>query len=1229
MNLFILQWNAKSLIAHGEEFKHYIEHCTNKPHIMCVQETWLSDTCKFKIHGYEHIKKTRNDNTHRGGVSIFIRLDVEFTKLDAVENLETLSIKVGDIIITNIYLTIDNQVKLTEPLFQNSNIICGDFNSKHDLWGSASTDSRGVQITKYLHKYNFSCLNDGTHTFFGTNGYSSPLDLTLVSSNLALECNWNSTLQCLNSDHCVVQITVKSDSEILNTTPPRENYNYNKADWKKFQSLCLEKLLPNLITDDVNVSHDNIILTLQNIIKQTIPKSKPFIKKSVPWWNKDCDEAVKNRKKAFNKLRRTGLPQHYIKFKELRGISQKIIKDTKRKYWQNFCSGFNDKNTKKVWRTIRGIKSSQNPQKIPNLLVSDECVISNIGKANALVEHFATASSNLSLAPQARANREQADVVINNVLNLPPKIEIQNSSLNKELTLPELKQALRNSKNTSPGEDGIKYIVYKQLPDSCLLVILQLFNLSWQEGILPSSWKSSIIIPIPKQDKNPKLVQSYRPISLTSTLCKLMERIIAVRLNWHLIKNKKYNIYQSAFRKNRTTQDHIIRLTSDLVKSVINWHAHTLGVFLDLEKAFDLVWHGGLLLKLKNYGVGGLMLGWIRDFLRDRTISVKVGNDISNSHKLQNGTPQGSVLSPLLFNIIMNDIPHSKHVQLSVYADDIAIWKVGNKLSITFQKVQTYLNFIIKWALDWGFKISETKSKAILFTRKNKPDIPQHITLDGTQLPLQNEIKFLGIIFDKKVQWRPQLQKLKINCQKAFNVIRSLSSTNWGADRKTLLLLYRALIRSRIDYGHSIYINCRPNIIKVINSIQYRALKFICHVLKGTPLAALQVDTGEAPLPIRWEGLLLKYSFKTLADPNHPTVRVLQDNQSCIGQVVSQFLQSENIQNIDKLITISSDPPWELPPINIDISLSNKINKKSSSSTICHSAALEFMEKWEGFRQIFTDGSKINDEVGFGIYIPHFNIKLLYKLPDNSSIFTAELIAIFYALQTIENKDINSYIIFSDSLGALIALQNHTTIKQPEIIHNILIKLASLYDLGFTIHLAWIPSHVGILGNDIVDQLAKNSLNNNNHLLGIKLAPQDYFQKIISHITKKWQLEWDENPTGLHYKNFHPEIKLKGYGNIYPKFQAKTLLRLKTGFNTLNYHLHKIKKHEDGLCDICQIKEDTKHFLQDCYLAQDYINNAKDLCTSLDTTFDLKNLITHPLLQYLLWDYVQFRDKCI
>ena len=215
----------------------------------------------------------------------------------------------------------------------------------------------------------------------------------------------------------------------------------------------------------------------------------------------------------------------------------------------------------------------------------------------------------------------------------------------------------------------------KHLPDSAKSFLLKIFNKIWETGILPPSWKIAIVVPVKKPNKDPYHPASYRPISLTSCVCKLFEKIVNTRLMWHLERYGLLSSVQFGFRKDRSTLDPLLRLSSHIQHGFSN-RCQTIGVFFDLQKAYDTTWKYGIIKRFHEMGIRGKMPTFIHSFLSDRYIKVRVGNILSNPYELEEGVSQGSVLSVTCFAVAINSIVNSVSppVKSSLFVDDLAIY---------------------------------------------------------------------------------------------------------------------------------------------------------------------------------------------------------------------------------------------------------------------------------------------------------------------------------------------------------------------------------------------------------------------------------------------------------------------------------------------------------------------------------------------------------------------------
>ena len=265
--------------------------------------------------------------------------------------------------------------------------------------------------------------------------------------------------------------------------------------------------------------------------------------------------------------------------------------------------------------------------------------------ANTLGETFLDNSSSRNYSEKFQNIKKQEEMIKLNFTS--SNTEEYNSLFN----ITELKDAIAVSKDTATGPDDIHYQMLKHLPETALDTLLHIFNSIWTTGGFPESWRLATIIPIPKPGKDHAEPTNYRPIALTSCLCNTLERMLNKRLVWYLESNNLITKFQSGFRAESSTNDNLVRLETFIRDSFIK-REHVVAVFFDLEKAYDTTWRYGILKDLHNFGMKGRIPNFIKSFLEDRTIQVRVGSTLSDLYDQEQGVPQGAILSSTLFNVI-------------------------------------------------------------------------------------------------------------------------------------------------------------------------------------------------------------------------------------------------------------------------------------------------------------------------------------------------------------------------------------------------------------------------------------------------------------------------------------------------------------------------------------------------------------------------------------------------
>ena len=256
------------------------------------------------------------------------------------------------------------------------------------------------------------------------------------------------------------------------------------------------------------------------------------------------------------------------------------------------------------------------------------------------------------------------------------------------------------------------------------------------------------MVPIPKPNRDLSDPTNYRLIALTSCLCKTMERMVNDRLVWVLESKKLISLFQCGFRKDHSTIDHLV-LLEHFIREAFAKKKQVLAVFFYLEKTYDITWKHGILTDLFDLEFRGRLPTFIQNFLSDRHFQVKSGADFSNSYLQENGVPQGSILSPMLFNLKINNIMKSlsNNANTSMFVDDFAVYIEGKHLKHLECTMQLCINKIQKWVAENGFKFSISKTTCVHFHKQGIYTEPS-LHRDGLAIPVKDEVKFLGLIFD-------------------------------------------------------------------------------------------------------------------------------------------------------------------------------------------------------------------------------------------------------------------------------------------------------------------------------------------------------------------------------------------------------------------------------------------------------------------------------------------------
>ena len=464
------------------------------------------------------------------------------------------------------------------------------------------------------------------------------------------------------------------------------------------------------------------------------------------------------------------------------------------------------------------------------------------------------------------------------------------------------------------------------------------------------------------------------------------------------------------------------------------------------------------------------------------------------------------------------------------------------------------------------------------------------LKLDNDPIQFVKEAKFLGLIWDTKLTFEPHIEYLKARCHKSLNILKVLFHTEWGADQTTLLKLYRSLVRSKLDYGCLVYGSASKTALAKLDPVHNQGLRLSLGAFRSSPVESLYVEAHEPPLEIRREKLAPQYILKLKANPGNPAYDVVfnpkyqilyADKESAtdsFGIHCKKLLKKAKIDVEEIAINSVPDAPiWDSEPVTVDLTLS-EFDKSSTSSTVFKSRFNEVKQKYLDFCHIYTDGSKVETKVASAYVCPYGTRG--YRLRDGCSIFTAEVEAINKALTYVKVSTRQSFVIFSDSMSVLQAIESQES-KNP-LVNRVLQTSQEVLSGNKYITFCWLPSHRDIRGNEDADRAAKDALSKAQPEK-FELPCTDVFMKIQPFISFLWQERWDKE-VGNKLHAIMPQIDEKNYSGCRNRKDEVIINRLRIGHTRLTHSFRMENRPHPPLCDQCEGDHEltVKHILIEC-----------------------------------------------
>ena len=807
----------------------------SKPNVVCLQETWTKASTHsdldISVPGYTVYRHDRIVGEH-GGVITYICNDTASS--DATSNTVSKDYEViwnriatlnKTLYVANIYRPPNNdgsifnalaadvealQLRKDRPII----LIVGDFNCHHPAWlgskdchGNAKCNEAGNSGYEFCQTMGLTNMVKSNTYFRNTGRAVSILDLAVTDSpSLISNVELMSPFGC--SPHACISLKIKLAQKISKHYS-KTSWKYHRADWdsmKRDLSISDWRLLKDADTTWLKFK-DNIIKAMKCHIPQTTVK-RHF--KDQPWFTDTCAIACAKKVKLWKRFQKSCSPDDKMLYDQQRAKCLEVYKIARTYYKESIADKLTDDSTsiKQWWSIVNHVVSESCHTEIPTLTCNNVYYDGAKEKAEIFKDIFAAKST------------------INDGGKIPDFLSMKSSkSLNNVKIRAKcvLRKLCSLKTNKATGPDGIPARVLKECAHVLHKPLASLFTLSFKTGIVPSEWKCANVVPIyksgGKSDPN-----NYRPISLLSIVSKVMEGVINDCLRKHMFGLKLITEHQYGFRPKHSTLD-LLTSTTQRWTNALDKGSEVKVVALDISRAFDSVWHSGLLSKLMAFGVGGCLYRWIRSFLTGRYIRVVVNGQESGIAAINAGVPQGSILGPTLFLAFINDLAESMENNIDLFADDTTLSAVirncKNK-EVVIRSLQSDLENVTSWAKKWIVTFNAKKTQVMTISRKRDKTNDFPLSFCGEQLEETNCIKLVGINITNSLNWGYHADKVAMRSGQRLGIIRRARRL---LPVSALASLYKSKVRSVMEYCSPIWQGASKSTLGKLDVIQRKATR--------------------------------------------------------------------------------------------------------------------------------------------------------------------------------------------------------------------------------------------------------------------------------------------------------------------------------------------------------------------------------------------------------------------
>ncbi|KAJ8734468.1 hypothetical protein PYW08_013718 [Mythimna loreyi] len=846
----VLHQNIRSLNRNYDGLTVLLKRLNINYDLIVLTESWLSENSVIpEMVGYT-THSTKSHHNQNDGIVLYLKDNIHANvyepnfchEVNCLVTTINNNVAVVSLYRPPAFKNLDPFLKSLDKILSNINhynniILMGDLNI------NIKPEKLNPKQTEYLNLLaSYGLLS--SHTL--PTRESNCLDHCFVKTKLKpLTIVCNSTL----TDHSSVMISL--NLKIKNR--PKQNHFRTKTDYdaaiNDLKMINWEERFhnddPNAMTNIFLNTIKDILLFHTNTVKQT--RRQIIIK---PWITPGLCRCMRNRDQLHQKLRKD--PDNStlaITYKRYRNKCNSLLRSLKNNYFKSELAKSGN-NIKKQWGLV---KEMANLNSFPK--VSSELLSTNLTPQEALNNinrHFVNVGS--SLANTILSRTCTSEIELSKRHRPGPNSEPLNSFVLLPTDPIEIKEIITNfkSKNSS-GWDGISTIFIKRAAHALIAPLTRICNVCFSKGVFPDALKKSVVVPIYKAgDKT--LASNYRPISLLPSFSKILEKLINKRLKHYLETYKLLSDNQFGFREKISTADALHKLTSYLVENMDKGQK-SLGIFLDLAKAFDTVSVPILLTKLEALGIRGIPLQLFQDYLTNRKQVIKIDNSVSLEENVTFGVPQGSVMGPTLFLIYINDLCNLllRNGQIITFADDTVLLFSSNTWKDVTEAANEGFALVTSWLDNHLLTLNLDKTKFVTFTlnARTQPStnstIIQSHNCNNTNschcnpITRVKSIKYLGVIVDQNLSWKEHVMKVGNRARKLIYIFKSIRN---ACDIKLLIKIYLALCQSILTYGLNVWGGTSKTTMLIVERAQRMVLKVISRKKYTYPTDVLYSELG-------------------------------------------------------------------------------------------------------------------------------------------------------------------------------------------------------------------------------------------------------------------------------------------------------------------------------------------------------------------------------------------------